>query len=475
MRKIKFKATKVFQEVHTAIKSGKYKLIIEEGSSRSSKTWSNFQILFLEMFETPMTKVTVLRDTQKSCRDIVEDDWKKWLKDPKGRVKEYELEKITVEQLDKFLKDERLDGFFVNNKTNHTWTLPNGSFIVFTGLDDVDNAMGMAQSICWINEPYKFAKDVFNQLSQRTSKYIIVDWNPKQNHWIDKEKAKATTFTHYSTFEDNPFCPIKSKLQIWGYQPLKWFSGVVSKQISEDKAKDYDVIKNELNFTPKQLKELARCIYNESVGSADEYHWLVFGLGLKAEKPNKIYRGWSTITNAEFDRLKNKEKLVCHFGLDYGFVNPSACVEVLWNGENAFYLREKLYEPIDEIRKRGSTLGDELIKVGVPTGNNHYIFGDSSDKDARNNESVGADLRTNYSLNVVPVNKPGYVERFDFISKCKIFYTEESSNIEFEYENYEREVINGQQMEWPVKKDDHILDGISYCVMMMKKIYKISL
>lgn len=475
MRKIKFKATKVFQDILTAIKTGKYKLIIEEGSSRSSKTWSNFQILFLEMFETPMTKITVLRDTQKSCRDIVEGDWIQWLKDPQGRVKQYERGEITVAELDKFLNDESFHKLFVNNKTNHTWTLPNGSFIVFTGLDDVDNAMGMTQDICWINEPYKFSIEIYNQLAQRTSKYILFDWNPKQNHWIEKKKKEDDVFVHYSTFEDNPFCPPKMKYQIWSYQPLAQFSRILDDTLTEAEALEYDSVTNPLNLSKKQLKELTRCIYNESVGTADLYHWLVFGRGLKSEKPNKIYRGWQSISDAEFENYKKNLKYVCHFGLDYGFINPSACVEVLWNGENAFYLREVLYESIDSIRKRGSTLGDELLSKGVPAGNNHYIFADSQDKDARNNQSVGADLRTNYSLNIVKVEKPSYVERFDFISKCKIFYTVESSNIEFEYENYEREVINSMLMEWPVKKDDHIINGIEYCILMMKKYYKISL
>ena len=45
--KIDFKVTKVFQDIWNAIEEKKYKLIVEEGSSRSSKTWSNFQVLFL--------------------------------------------------------------------------------------------------------------------------------------------------------------------------------------------------------------------------------------------------------------------------------------------------------------------------------------------------------------------------------------------------------------------------------------------
>jgi len=167
---IDFLATKVFRDIWNASQSGNYKLICEEGSSRSSKTWSNFQVLFLDLFENPMTTCTILRDTQKSCREIVEVDWVKWLSDPMGRKKQLEKKEITVQQFDEFIKKENLTKYFLRNKTNHTWTfLHNNSFIRFTGLDDEDDAMGMTQDICWINEPYKFSHEVYKQLSQRTS------------------------------------------------------------------------------------------------------------------------------------------------------------------------------------------------------------------------------------------------------------------------------------------------------------------
>ena len=175
---IEFKATKVFRDIWNATQSGKYKLIVEEGGSRSSKTWSDFQVLFLDLFENPLTTCTILRDTQKSCREIVEVDWVKWLSDPMGRKKELENKLITVLEFDTLIKKESLLKHFLRNKTNHTWTfLHNNSFIRFTGLDDEDDAMGMTQDICWINEPYKFSHEVYKQLSQRTAKYIIFDWS----------------------------------------------------------------------------------------------------------------------------------------------------------------------------------------------------------------------------------------------------------------------------------------------------------
>ena len=173
---IEFLATKVFQDTWEATQSGNYKLIEQKGSSRSSKTWSDFQVIFLDLFENPMTTCTILRDTQKSCREIIEIDWIKWLSDPMGRKKQLEDKLIDVKQFDEFIAKESLLDYFLRNKTNHTWTFKhNNSFIRFTGLDDEDDAMGMTQDICWINEPYNFSHEVYKQLSQRTAKYIIFD------------------------------------------------------------------------------------------------------------------------------------------------------------------------------------------------------------------------------------------------------------------------------------------------------------
>jgi hypothetical protein len=47
------------------------------------------------------------------------------------------------------------------------------SFIRFTGLDDEDDAMGMTQDICWINEPYN-SHEVYKQLLKEP-KYILFD------------------------------------------------------------------------------------------------------------------------------------------------------------------------------------------------------------------------------------------------------------------------------------------------------------
>jgi len=453
---IEFLATKVFEDIWNASQSKNYKLIVEEGSSRSSKTWSNFQNLFLDLFENPLTTCTILRDTQKSCREIVEIDWVKWLSDPMGRKKQLEKKEISVFEFDALIKKENLTKYFLRNKTNHTWTfLHNNSFIRFTGLDDEDDAMGMTQDICWINEPYKFSHEVYKQLSQRTSKYILFDWNPKQTHWVNEEKRKENTITLFSTFEDNPFCPEESRIHIQSYQPISH---------SFIKDKDYNIELNKNNYTKKQLNELKRCVYNESVGSASLYHWLVFGLGQKSEKPNRIFKGWEILSNADFEKLPYQS----YYGLDYGLSAPSALVEMKFDSDENYFFREILYKPLNDIK---GSLSDEFERLNIPK--HKQIIADSGNE---LNKEESRKLK-NAGYNIIQAKKgAGSISSgIETMQKSKIHYTKESINIEQEYENYSWKIWQGIQMDVPEENgDDHSLDAMKYVISWFVKVFRLS-
>lgn len=462
---IDFLATKVFRDIWNASQSGNYKLIVEEGSSRSSKTWSNFQNLFLDLFENPLTTCTILRDTQKSCREIVEIDWVKWLSDPMGRKKQLEKKEITIQEFDAFIKKENLIKYFLRNKTNHTWTfLHNDSFIRFTGLDDEDDAMGMTQDICWINEPYKFSHEVYKQLSQRTSKYILFDWNPKQSHWVNDEKKKDNTITLFSTFQDNPFCPLESKIQIQSYQPLIQCDVVLNDLMSISECLSYDFELNVKELSKKQMNEIKRCIYNEKVNSASLYHWLVFGKGEKSEKPNRIFKGWKTLINSDFNKLPYQS----YYGLDFGLSAPSALVEMKFDGDENYFFREVLYCPLNDMK---GTLKDEFERLGIEK--HKQIICDSGNE--LNKEEARKLKNAGYNVINAKKGSGSIAAGIETMQKSKIHYVKESLNIENEYENYSWKIWQGIQMDVPEDNgDDHILDAMKYVISWYTKVFRLS-
>jgi hypothetical protein len=456
---IVFLATKVFEDTWEATQSQKYKLIEQKGSSRSSKTWSDFQVIFLDLYENPMTTCTILRDTQKSCREIIEVDWVKWLSDPMGRKKELEDKLITVQEFDAYIKKESLLKYFLRNKTNHTWTfLHNKSFIRFTGLDDEDDAMGMTQDICWINEPYNFSHEVYKQLSQRTSKYIIFDWNPKQNHWIDIERKKENTITLHSTFKDNPFCPKESKIQILSYQPVSECDLVLNGQLTIFNAYDYDTVINELSFTTKQINELKRCIYNEQTESASLYHWLVYGKGEKSEKPNRIFKGWKQMLDKEFYDLPYQS----YYATDFGLSAPTANIEFKFDGDKTFFFHQRLYKPMNQME---GTLSEEFSKLKLEPQKENI-----ADSGNELNKSEGQKLK-NSGYNIIFAQKGhGSINAgIETLQKCNVYYTVSSLDLEQEYENYSWKIYQGIQMDMPEDNcNDHALDccrmGVSWYV-----------
>jgi hypothetical protein len=473
---INIPATKVFLETWNAIQTKQYKLICQEGSSRSSKTWSDFQVLFKYSQGNFNKVINVLRDTATDCRDIIEPEWVKWLSDPCNRTKQFEEGKLTAPEYSALLKREDLRQLYNENKTKHIWTSKTtGSTIRFTGLDDEDKVMGMTQDVCWVNEPYAFAHEVYKQLSQRTGDFILIDWNPKKKHWIDTEKAKETSIVLKSTFKDNPFCPQKAKDQILSYQPVSLCDAVTKGLISERDAAAYDFIENPLSLSPRMIKELSRCLQNEQERSASKYHWEVFGLGLHSELPNRIYR-WTPISPSDYYAIKTST----YYYSDWGSVDPWAVGEVKYY-DGALYVRELNYASENELRSKLSATELQQI-AGADEGLVTWVFnrlGISQSRPVicdtnRPNKIIalrnaGYDYAVGLTRRETGATKSEKVDGIDLLNNLKVYYTSDSENIEFEQETYSRKLdSNGQVTDEPEDGGDHHCDGIRYVALFLQ-------
>lgn len=389
--------TPVFYKNYTAFKAKddkgkrKYKYIINTGSSRSSKTYSLLELIHRICENNDNIRATAWRDTKKDCRDTIWKDYQKILS-LSGRL-----------------------NYSNRNKTEAFYAFPskNSSF-EFHGTDDEEKVHGLTQQVAWINEPYKISKDTFDQIDMR-SDVIFIDWNPKKNHWIDDLSKQSNACVIHSTFRDNPFCPEQSLIKILSYEPT---------------------------------------LENITNGTADAYKWAVYGLGEKAEKPNRIYKGWQKITDTEFEELPYNT----YQGLDFGSTNPTALAEVKYDGNDSFFIRERIYKPISEM---GSSMVEYFNATGISK--KHPTVADSADP------MKIAELLNN-GFSIIPAMKgQGSVNSgIEFIRKFKIYYTASSTNVENEYENYEWEVFNGVNLERPLKQDDHLMDAIRYCITYLQ-------
>lgn len=186
---------------------------------------------------------------------------------------------------------------------------------------------------------------------------------------------------------------------------------------------------------------------NLKVTNEKKYKEVVMG-GWLDSKENRIYKGFGVVTKEFYDGLPFPE----YYGMDFGSTNPSSVVGVKYNGDNEFYSHEYLYKPISQMT---GTLAENLLAAGVRK--DLPLICDSADP-TRISELIVS------GFNAIPASKgSGSVNQgIDFVNSMKNFYTDVSLNYEHEYENYEWEVVNGVNLDRPIKKDDHILDADRY-------------
>lgn len=436
--------------------SGKqYKYIVNKGSSRSSKTVSLIDCYDAYARANENKRLTVWRDTKTDCKKTVLNDALRRLK-LTGRYK----------------KDQEF------NKTESIFTYNTGSTFEIHGTDDEETVHGLTQDAAWFNEPYKISKDTFDQIDQRTSDFIFIDLNPKKGHWSDDLTKDKRAVVIHSTFKDNPFCPIEQKRKILSYQPVQACDVVTMKLINYTDAREYDVEKNPLNFSKKHLNELIRCRENEFKKSADEFKWQVYGLGLKAERPHRIFR-WNEIDLADYLKIDIKPV----YGCDWGNVDPWAIVEGKYI-DGKLYLRELNYKSenilrteisgTDKIQIDSDQSDETAIEGGLVTWMFSKLQIDKSRDvicDTNRPLKIGALRRKGYRALTANKIKGSIIDGIDILSELDVYYTSDSENIRYEQENYSRKVDKyGEVEEEPEEGNDHLMDAARYIALHLQRI-----
>ena len=403
---MKLKVTPVYQTIQNKYDAQTWRQIVCMGGSRSSKSWSILQFFITLLLSRRNLYITVWRNTAKTCRSTVRKDFKNIL-----------------------AHDNYLYNAFIENKTEATFTSKDtGSVIVFEGADDIGKVLGLAQDISFFNEVTEFNEDVYLQITQRTAETIFADYNPSKNFWFERfRNDPRTVFTH-STYEDNPFCPSEIVEQLNSYNPNKQ--------------------------------------ENIDSGTANQYMYDVYCLGIRAERPNKIYHGWKRLPDKFFDRIPSDS----YYALDFGLSSPNALVEIKFDGKRTFYVKELLYLPSD--RLNGSI--SETIHALYPhiKDNSSILICDSA------KQAVIDSMLLDGFYAVGAIKGSGSVDAgISFIQAAEIYYTDGSDNIQMEEETYSYQVDrHGKTIDVPEKnQEDHLMDAIRYGIMYLKHLLSIEL
>jgi phage terminase large subunit len=184
------KSTIVFEKNYDALYNHEARFIINEGGSRSSKTYSLCQLLMVYCLQNPQKVVSIIRKTFPALRATAMRDF---------------LE---------VLKEAGIYEKTSHNMSEHIYTFPNGSIVEFFSVDDEQKIRGRKRHVAWCNEANELFLDDFTQLNMRTEQKLIFDYNPSDsNSWL-YELPKDESILIKSTYRDNPFLPDTIKRQI---------------------------------------------------------------------------------------------------------------------------------------------------------------------------------------------------------------------------------------------------------------------
>ena len=161
----------------------KSKIVVEQGGTRSGKTYNILLYIIFHYCQTNKGKtITICRKTFPALRASVMRDFLDILK-----------------QHDKY--DEQL-----HNKSNSEYQL-DGNLIEFISVDESQKIRGRKREFLFINEANELDLEDWQQLVFRTTEKIVIDYNPSDEyHWIyDKVITRDDAEFYRTTYKDNKF------------------------------------------------------------------------------------------------------------------------------------------------------------------------------------------------------------------------------------------------------------------------------
>lgn len=175
------KVTSVFNRNLEAYNQGK-RVIVNKGSTRSSKTWSTLQLLYII---AAWSKVPLLIS-------IVSESMP-------------HLKKGCMRDFENMLKLEGKWDLKLWNATDKIYKV-NNSHIEFFSADQPGKVHGPARDILYINECINISYETYRQLAIRTTETIFLDYNPCFEFWVDeKVLPRSETLLIHSTYLDNEY------------------------------------------------------------------------------------------------------------------------------------------------------------------------------------------------------------------------------------------------------------------------------
>ena len=362
----------------------KYDLVVHQGGSSSGKTYGILQYLFSVGASNPNEIITVVGQDIPNLKVGAYRDAQNILDDSEALRDWYPAE--------------------LHNKSNRSFRCVNGSLVEFNSYSDEQDAKSGKRQRLFVNEANGVPYEVFEQLRMRTTKQVIIDFNPSAEFWAHKRLQEA----HWviTSFRDNAFISPAVRERILSYEPTK---------------------------------------ENIERGTADKYRWDVYGLGKVGRLEGLVLPNW------ERGKFPDDYKWRI-YGLDFGYTNdPTALVEIrLYRGN--LHVKEHLY-------RSGLTNQDisrEMERIGIDR--NELIIADSAEP-----KSIEEINRMGWHIRGAIKGKDSINQGIDILKRYKVIV--EGENIAKELNSYIwAKDRNGNLLNKPIDSFNHCIDAMRYAV-----------
>lgn len=362
------------------------RICIVQGGTSAGKTWDILAILM---------DIAVL---DKGCLISVVSDTLPNLK--RGAIRDF----------NNILKKTDRDRYWIENKTDHYFTLSNGSVIEFFSTED-EGALGARRDYLFVNEANRINFETFNQLEVRTKQRIYLDFNPSNEFWVHKELMPNRTD--------------------WEFLKVNYL---------DNESLDDSIIKS----------------IEQRKGDGTSNWWRVYGLGEIGSLEGNIYEGWQVVEEIPSDYVLKR------YGVDFGFSNdPTAVIAVYENEEGEIVLDEKLCKVkmlTPELVEFCKTMPDALF---VCDNARPEIIAEMQRNGIR---AIGSNKTAGEKMN-------GKRYNIELVQRRKVSYTASSKELEREFLSYawRKKKSTGEVLDEPNDGNDHCMDAIAYAIRDMAR------
>ena len=385
------------------------KIVINQGGSRSSKTYSICQICLVHAITNPGWVITIVGQDVPNLKV--------------GPMRDVEM----ILHADPHLK-QYIKGF---NGTDRIYKFKNGSIIEFKSYDNPQDAHSGGRDVLFINEAPGIEYGVYRQLAMRTKRKIYIDFNPSQEFWVHNEVWKPIVYDPETK------------------EPLLDANGKEVRKIPDN----VHLFKSNYRHNPYVPKEVIEEI--ESYKEKDPEYYKVYGLGELGVIEGLVYKRVEFIPEWPYELLQFSKIIR---GLDFGYhPDPTVMVRIAVH-ENVLYIEEEIYAKKLKI--------DQMARYILKAAGEEAIWCDIDPRLRDELRDRGVNVRMVGKKDKDILSGIAMCNSFD-----KICCVSTSNNIRKEFKNYKyAKDKNNNDKTMPIDYFNHGMDAMRYAAMSAHRV-----